>query len=183
MYFSVLTVESTVRTQCSVFRALRLFLCVLHWFCHTWRSSHSWSWRHFVFWFITFVSAPYRQLKKIICTVTVEWQRSVQYLFSKQWICFLRMHAVCLHEYQHMAGIFVVEVKTYRKKERRFTFVDIGNGRGWGNSRPVSLSLSGYSEQCLSSRSLFWFGLWSCLGNQLHSSTLYPLHVYPNSFS
>ena len=37
-------------------------------------------------------------------------------------------------EYQDMAGIFVVAVKTYRKKERRFAFVDIGNGRGWDNS-------------------------------------------------
>ena len=72
---------------------------------------------------------------------------------SRQWICFLRMHDVCLDKYQDMAGIFVMEVKTYRKKERRFAFVDISNGRGWGNSRPVSLSLSGCSKQCLSSRS------------------------------
>ena len=72
------------------------------------------------------------------------------YFQGRQYICFLRMHDVCLDEYQDMAGIFVVEVKTYRKKERRFAFVDIGNGRGWGNSRPVSLSLSGCSKQCLS---------------------------------
>ena len=96
------------------------------------------------------------------------------YFQDRQWICFLKLHDVCLDEYQDMAGIFVVEVKAYRKKERRFAFVDIGNGWGWGNSRPVSLSLSGCSKQCLISRSWFWFGLRGCLGNQLHTSTLYP---------
>ena len=36
---------------------------------------------------------------------------------------FLKNAHVCLDEYQDMAGIFVVEVKTYRKKERRLTLV------------------------------------------------------------
>ena len=61
------------------------------------------------------------------------------YFQGRQWICFLRMHDVCLYEYQDMAGIFFLEVKTYRKTEIRFAFVDIGNGRGWGNSRHISL--------------------------------------------
>ena len=57
------------------------------------------------------------------------------YFQGRQWICFLRMHDV----YQNMEGIFFVEVKTYRKKERRFAYVDIGNGRGWGNSHYLAV--------------------------------------------
>ena len=97
------------------------------------------------------------------------------------------MHDVCPHEYQDMAGIFVMEVKTYRKNIRRkkdvtrlLTMV-IGEG---GVTRDLSVSHSlAVKKQCLSSQSWFWFGLRGCLGNQLHTSTLYPLHVYPNSFS
>ena len=88
------------------------------------------------------------------------------------------MHDVCLDEYQDMAGIFVVEVKTYRKKERRFAFVAIGNGRGLGISRPVSLSLFGCSKQCLSSRSWFWFGLRDCEDEPVPGKTT-KWHVRP----
>ena len=51
------------------------------------------------------------------------------------------MHDVCLDEYQEMAGIFVVEVKTYRKKGvSRFLTLVMGEG---GVTR---LSLSGCSK-------------------------------------
>ena len=51
------------------------------------------------------------------------------------------MHDVCLDEYQDMAGIFVMEVKTYRKKERRFAFVALIMGEG-GVTRDLSVSHS-----------------------------------------
>ena len=52
------------------------------------------------------------------------------------------MHDVCLDEYQDMAGIFVVEVKTYRKKERRFArLLTLVMGEG-GVTRDLSVSHS-----------------------------------------
>ena len=38
-------------------------------------------------------------------------------------------------------------MNTRNIRRGRFAFVDIGNGKGWGNPRPVSHSLSGVRKQ------------------------------------
>ena len=55
------------------------------------------------------------------------------------WICFLRMHDVCLDENQDMAGIFVVEVIGRKKDVSRLLTLVMGEG---GVTRDLSVSHS-----------------------------------------